>query len=226
MSIQDQVRALFRAAGSIGEEMAIDMVVAAVEADMLRRQAAAAEAKTAALEEHRRMLARERQQRSRMSRVTSVTDVTERDTPQNSGSDPVLVLSSPEADPDPERAIPVPRATEPEPLADLDPFPVNGSPGPTWSMPVSLLRELAAAYPAIDVLAEARKARVWVLASPANRKTARGMPKFLTGWIGRASNGRQATLLPSARGSPGGDVRVGHVKVEAGKQYPIGVQDI
>lgn len=43
------------------------------------------------------------------------------------------------------------------------------------------------AYPRIDVEAELAKARVWSLANEDQRKTRRGVKKFITGWIGRAA---------------------------------------
>ena len=64
-------------------------------------------------------------------------------------------------------------------------FPVVGK-SQTWGLTESLAAELAAAYPDVDVVAEARKALAWVTTN--TRKTARGMPRFLNGWMGRAQN--------------------------------------
>jgi hypothetical protein len=57
-----------------------------------------------------------------------------------------------------------------------------------WSLTADYLAELAAAFPALDCLAECRKALAWVNASPDRRKTAKGMKRFLTGWLGRAQD--------------------------------------
>lgn len=59
-----------------------------------------------------------------------------------------------------------------------------------WQMPKSLYDSIAAAYPDIDLPAEFLKAKAWIKSHPENRKTARGMPKFLNGWIQRAQNDR------------------------------------
>jgi hypothetical protein len=48
--------------------------------------------------------------------------------------------------------------------------------------------ELSAAYPALDVRAECNRARLWVEANPARRKTAKGMKRFICGWIANATN--------------------------------------
>jgi hypothetical protein len=48
------------------------------------------------------------------------------------------------------------------------------------------IAEYRSAYPLIDPLSECRKARAWCLGSPANRKTRRGVGKFLNGWMARA----------------------------------------
>lgn len=54
-----------------------------------------------------------------------------------------------------------------------------------WHLDQAKLTELGAAFPLVDVLAECRKALAWMQASPARRKTARGMGRFLFGWLSR-----------------------------------------
>jgi hypothetical protein len=46
--------------------------------------------------------------------------------------------------------------------------------------------EYRKAYPRIDVSAELRKARAWCVANPTQRKTRRGVGKFVNGWLSRA----------------------------------------
>lgn len=55
--------------------------------------------------------------------------------------------------------------------------------------PVSLadIAEYRKAYPAVDVLAELRKARAWSVSNPTKRKTRRGVAKFLNAWVSRAA---------------------------------------
>lgn len=64
-------------------------------------------------------------------------------------------------------------------------FPTNGN-VKSWSLRTSKLHEWESTYPGVDVLAECRKARQWVIDN--RRKTATGMPKFLNGWLSRAND--------------------------------------
>ena len=78
---------------------------------------------------------------------------------------------------------------------------INDMPGTKCSEPVAMLplkdgteyeisaesfEEFVSAYPEINVLSEMRKMRAWCLSNPANRKTRRGIMKFINGWLGRA----------------------------------------
>jgi len=53
-----------------------------------------------------------------------------------------------------------------------------------WSLTQPQIDSWAEAYPGHDILAECRKALVWVEAN--KRKTAGGMPKFLVSWLARS----------------------------------------
>lgn len=55
-----------------------------------------------------------------------------------------------------------------------------------WSLTQREVDRLAAAFPGVDVLAEARRALAWIEADDGRRKTARGMKRFLTGWVSRS----------------------------------------
>ena len=50
-------------------------------------------------------------------------------------------------------------------------------------------------YPAVDVMQEFRNMKAWLIANPTNRKTKRGIMKFINGWLSRAQNraSRQGT---------------------------------
>jgi hypothetical protein len=70
------------------------------------------------------------------------------------------------------------------------------------------VKELGGAYPLIDVLAECRKARAWCLGSPANRKTKRGVGKFVNGWMARAQKDAEKNAPAKAQAAqPGGGRR-------------------
>jgi len=57
--------------------------------------------------------------------------------------------------------------------------------GTTWDLTESVRAELAEAYPAVDILAEARKALEWCRANPKRIKTREGVRRFLGTWCGK-----------------------------------------
>lgn len=98
--------------------------------------------------------------------------------------------------PEPERPAPGPSAA-PDVLLT---FPTVGE-QKEWHLLPAKLAELSAAFPALDVLAECRKALAWVQQCPDRRKTARGMGRFLFGWLSRAVNsggGARSTPNPTS----------------------------
>lgn len=89
--------------------------------------------------------------------------------------------------PDPAKpASPAPNTPEERPLMV---FPCVGA-EKSWALLPYLVAEWQEAYPNLDVLAECKRALVWIQASPKRRKTARGMPRFLVAWLNRAVDGR------------------------------------
>lgn len=74
------------------------------------------------------------------------------------------------------------------PSPGLIEFPCVGRGEKTWSLTQEWADRFREAFPGVDVMHEARKALLWVQANPERRKTARGMPRFLTGWLSRAQN--------------------------------------
>ena len=61
-------------------------------------------------------------------------------------------------------------------------------PVPIWDLTRSQIARWQELYPSLDVEAECRSALAWVEASPERRKTAKGAPRFLQGWLGRAKD--------------------------------------
>lgn len=55
-----------------------------------------------------------------------------------------------------------------------------------WTVTPAQLRDWQTDFPHLDIVAEVRKARSWCVANLSRRKTARGMPRFLVGWLMRA----------------------------------------
>lgn len=57
-----------------------------------------------------------------------------------------------------------------------------------YRIPQTLLTELEAAYPAVDVPSTLREIRAWCLTNPEKRKTPRGVGRFLNRWFERVQN--------------------------------------
>lgn len=76
-------------------------------------------------------------------------------------------------------------------------FPCVGSGASGWSLTVEQVERWREAYPAVDIVAEARRALAWVEANPSRRKTAGGMQRFLNNWLSRSQD-RGGTATRSA----------------------------
>jgi len=58
-------------------------------------------------------------------------------------------------------------------------------------------------YPAVDVRQELREMRGWLDANPARRKTAKGIKRFITNWLGKEQDrGGKVAQHPAASGQP------------------------
>lgn len=55
-----------------------------------------------------------------------------------------------------------------------------------WHLTDAQVQAWAELYPNLDVLDECRKALAWIQANQGHRKTAKGMPRFLVGWLNRS----------------------------------------
>ncbi|MEX2138595.1 MAG: hypothetical protein WD894_05000 [Pirellulales bacterium] len=67
-------------------------------------------------------------------------------------------------------------------------FPTSGKDPKEWTLPQAKLDEYIDAYPGLDVRSEMIKARQWARDNPTKRKSAGGMPAFLTRWINKAQD--------------------------------------
>lgn len=89
-------------------------------------------------------------------------------------------------------------ATKPEAAAVLT-FETAGNPK-TWELTQSDVDEWRSVY-SVDVFHECQKARAWLLAN--QKKTARGMKRFLNSWLSRAQNApRPASDVTKANPTP------------------------
>ncbi len=89
-------------------------------------------------------------------------------------------------------------AEAPAPDPDCPVFPCAG-PGKHWRATLEQRGRWHAGYPTLDIPTEYRRAAAWLADNPTKRKTARGMPKFIGGWLARAQNTgpRQLALGPT-----------------------------
>lgn len=87
---------------------------------------------------------------------------------------------------------------DPPPSEVVETFPTEGKKR-HWHLTKAELAELQNYFPSLDVHAECLKALAWCKANPTKRKTARGMPAFLTNWLNRATNrgGQRAPPTPA-----------------------------
>lgn len=90
-------------------------------------------------------------------------------------------------------------------------FPVVGSAKMLeWTLREGQLAKYAVTFQGLDVLAECRKALLWIQANPLKRKTARGMQSFLFRWLERAQNsGVRGPPSRSVVGAKGGGEDLG-----------------
>lgn len=77
-------------------------------------------------------------------------------------------------------------------------FETVGTGARTWDLAASQIAAWQGAYPGLDVEAECRRAMAWISAHHERRKTATGMPRFLVGWLNRATNSGPARGSPHA----------------------------
>jgi hypothetical protein len=69
-----------------------------------------------------------------------------------------------------------------------------------WALTEKFVEELRAGFPSVDVVAEAKKAKLWMDGNESKRKTASGMKDFLFRWMERAQNRGGSSPLPSENG--------------------------
>ena len=60
--------------------------------------------------------------------------------------------------------------------------------GERWHAPQALFEQLVALYPALDVEREFMRASVWTFTNTSQRKTERGMLRFIRTWVENAQN--------------------------------------
>jgi hypothetical protein len=79
--------------------------------------------------------------------------------------------------------------------------PVLGKKG--FGVSQEMVNEWSKAYPAVDVVAELQKMRVWSLSNPTKQKTSAGIARFVNAWLSKAQD--QAGKVPSGGFETQGD---------------------
>lgn len=67
-------------------------------------------------------------------------------------------------------------------------FPTVGKGGKSWTLSMAKFSEYQDAFPGVAVGSELKSALQWIRDNPTRRKTAKGMPAFLTRWLGKCQN--------------------------------------
>jgi hypothetical protein len=73
--------------------------------------------------------------------------------------------------------------------------------GKDYNITTTSVNALKPLYPAVDVESELRKMAGWLLGNPKNRKTERGIMRFITGWLAKAQD-RAKSSQPQRSANP------------------------
>lgn len=76
------------------------------------------------------------------------------------------------------------------------PSPVASIPlkdGSEYPVSEAMIKELEPAYPGLDVRLQVLRMEQWARANPGKRKTRRGVPRFIQGWLARAQDDKPQT---------------------------------
>lgn len=92
--------------------------------------------------------------------------------------------------------------TQPE-TADVPSIPLSN--GSEWKPSVSDFEEWTRIYPGVDIANEFNRMRQWCLSNPTKKKTARGIRRFVTGWLDREQNKSGGNGRSSYSGSRNAD---------------------
>lgn len=77
---------------------------------------------------------------------------------------------------------------------------IDGNMYPVWEQDI---KKFGLLYPAVDVEQEFRKMIGWLDSNPKNRKTSRGIKRFINGWLCRAQDSARPQRQTEKQGKPG-----------------------
>jgi len=122
-----------------------------------------------------------------------------------SGSAPSPSLS-PSPSPSPKKEPDGSFCAEPESGSDAAALPtvvliplIDGS---DFAVKAPEVQEWQQAFPSVDVVGELLRARIWCKDNPTKRKTAKGVRRFLSGWLGKEQDRGGSKSSPSATAVP------------------------
>jgi hypothetical protein len=119
-----------------------------------------------------------------------------------------------------------PAALIPAPASDIPPedpdpvvltFPCVGNGPREWHLRASKVAEYRESFPALDVLADCRRALQWCRDNPKQKKTARGMTRFLGLWLDKEQNRARTTSHQRNGFGTGESVGPARIHAEPGK---------
>ena len=90
-----------------------------------------------------------------------------------------------------------------------------------WPLMQEKVREWAGSYPGVDVVAEIRKAKQWILDNRPRAKTFKGMPSFINRWLSKAQDNQKGVRNGNIGPISQGDRVVGFAKPVEGKYSHI-----
>jgi len=90
-------------------------------------------------------------------------------------------------------ATPIPDEPVAPALWEGQPLALEMVSGEPWIVPAGDCVAWAEAYPGVNVLQQLLQMREWLKANPQNRKTAKGMRRFIVSWLGRAQDRSRPT---------------------------------
>lgn len=92
------------------------------------------------------------------------------------------------------------KQVEDEAVADVEAIPLND--GTEWKPKVDVYKEYCRLYPNVDVEDAFRRMRAWCLSNSKNRKTRRGVTKFVNGWLARDQDKPRNANYSQSRDAP------------------------
>lgn len=102
----------------------------------------------------------------------------------------------------------------PQVFADVSPIVLSD--GTDFVADQDFVDKMQNAYPSVDIKSEFRKMAAWCISNESNRKTKRGIKKFINGWLDRSQNQASRNNKTSGRYN-----HITHSYIEANDSIPL-----